>query len=138
AARHGGWSIWGRPTAPASTAYKPPSIRSPPATRSSSETPSWSSWRPGVPIELLTLLKFLLLFVLYVFIARTMRAVTLDLYGPRRRAATPPRPAAATPPAGRRSRKIPKEIVVHGQGGRPLVVPLGGRGVILGRARSAD
>ena len=93
-----------------------------------------------MPVELLTLLKFLLLFLLYVFIARTLRAVTVDLYGGRRRGSAPPRPAVASPaPAtARRSRKIPRQIVIHGQHGAPGVVRLSGRGVVLGRARSAD
>jgi hypothetical protein len=93
-----------------------------------------------VPIELLTLVKFALLLLLYVFIARTLRAVTADLYGPRRRAtAPPPRPAVPTPtPAPRRSRRIPKEIVVHPPTGNPQVLGLSGRGLVLGRSSAAD
>ena len=93
-----------------------------------------------MPIELLTLLKFVLLILLYLFIARTLRTVTVDLYGGRRRTASPPRPAVAAPPSAtsRRSRKIPRQIVVHGQTGAPLVVRLGGRGVVVGRGGSAD
>ena len=92
-----------------------------------------------MPVELLTLLKFVLLFLLYVFVARTMRAVTADLYGQRRTAA-PPRPAVAAPTdtGARRSRKIPREIVVHRPDGPPAVIRLSGRGVVLGRAGSAD
>jgi hypothetical protein len=93
-----------------------------------------------VPIELLTLIKFALLLLLYVFIARTLRAVTADLYGPRRRAtAPPPRPAVHTPtPAPRKSRRIPKEIVVHPPTGSPQVLGLSGRGLVLGRSGAAD
>lgn len=86
-----------------------------------------------MPVELLTLLKFGLLALLYLFLGRTVRAVTVDLRGPRRREA-PPRPAVV--PAGdqgRRSRKIPREIVLHPPTGAPRVVPLGGRGLVLGR-----
>ena len=92
-----------------------------------------------MPVELLTLLKFVLLFLLYVFVARTMRAVTADLYG-QRRSNAPPRPAVAPPTdaSTRRSRKIPREIVVHHHDGPPAVIRLSGRGVVLGRAGSVD
>jgi pSer/pThr/pTyr-binding forkhead associated (FHA) protein len=92
-----------------------------------------------VPVELLTLLKFGLLFLLYLFLGRTVRAVVTDLRGPRRRSAPPPRPAVAGPTdAGRRSRKLPKELVVHPPSGPPQVIGLSGRGVVLGRSAAAD
>jgi hypothetical protein len=87
-----------------------------------------------VPVELLTLLKFGLLALLYLFVARTVKAVAVDLRGPRRRA-TPPRPAVA--PGGepaRRSRKIPRELVVHPPNQTPKVLALGGHGLVLGRS----
>jgi pSer/pThr/pTyr-binding forkhead associated (FHA) protein len=92
-----------------------------------------------VPIALLTLLKFVLLAMLYLFLARTLRAVVVDLYGPRRKPATPARTPVA-PPADqpRRSRKIPREIVVHPPNGGSSKVGLGGRGLTLGRAGQAD
>ncbi len=90
-------------------------------------------------ITLLTLLKFALLLLLYVFLARTLRAVVVDLRGPRRKAGPPPRPAVATASeSGRRSRKIPKEIVVHAPSGSPRVLGLAGHGVTLGRSGHAD
>lgn len=90
-------------------------------------------------ITLLALLKFVLLLLLYLFLARTVRAVVVDLYGPRRKSGPPPRPAVATAsePA-RRSRKIPKEIVVHAPTGPPRVLGLSGHGVTLGRSGHAD
>jgi len=93
-----------------------------------------------MPVELLTLLKFALLLLLYIFVARTLRAVTTELYGPRRRNAPPPRPAVASAPAPtpRKSRKIPKELVLHPPSGQPQVLGLSGRGVVLGRAGAAD
>lgn len=92
-----------------------------------------------MPIELLTLLKFALLLLLYLFIARTLRTVTVELYGPRRKNEPVPRPAVASPAqAPRRSRKIPRQLVVHGTSGSPQVIGLSGRGVVLGRAASAD
>lgn len=93
-----------------------------------------------MPVELLTLLKFALLALLYLFIARTLRAVSAELYGPRRQGRAPsPRPAVAPPPdQGRRSRRIPKEIVIHPPTGRPAVFGLSGRGMVLGRSERVD
>ena len=93
-----------------------------------------------MPIELLTLLKFGLLGLLYLFVARTVRTVSVELYGNRRKVATPsPRPAVAAPAdTARRSRKIPKEIVLHPLEGSPRVVGLSGHGLILGRGGAVD
>jgi hypothetical protein len=91
-----------------------------------------------VQIALLTLLKFVLLALLYLFLARAVKAILTDLYGPRKKSA-PPRPAvASTPPPGtRKSRKVPREIVVHPPSGRPQVHQLGGHGAIIGRSSQA-
>ncbi len=93
-----------------------------------------------MPIELLTLMKFGLLALLYLFVARTVRTVSVELYGGRRKAAPPaPRPAVAAPPdATRRSRKIPKEIVLHPLEGPPRVIGLSGHGLVLGRHGAVD
>ena len=92
-----------------------------------------------MPIELLTLFKFGLLALLYLFVGRTVRVFASDLTPTRRRAAPAPRPAVAAPSEpNRRSRRIPKELVVHVPGGSPRVVPLIGHGVVLGRGPSAD
>jgi len=95
-----------------------------------------------MPLEFLTLLKFGLLLLLYLFLASTVRAVVVDLYGPKRKRAAPSRPAVA-PAAGvkdnRRSpRRAPKEIVLHHPSGRPQVVALRGDGIVLGRAPHVD
>lgn len=93
-----------------------------------------------MPIELLTLLKFGLLGLLYLFVARTVRVFAGDLAPSRRTATSPaPRPAVAAPSEpNRRSRRIPKEIVVHTPDGKPSVIPLTGHGVVLGRGPNAD
>lgn len=92
-----------------------------------------------MPIELLTLMKFGLLALLYLFVARTVRTVGVELYGGRRKAAPAPRPAVAAPVDGaRRSRKIPKEIVVHPPEGQPRVVALRGHGLVFGRGGNVD
>lgn len=91
-----------------------------------------------LPNALLTLLKFALLLALYLFLFRAIRAVAVDLYGPRRKPA-PPRPAVARPSdPSRRSRKPPREIVVHAPSGTPAVRPLGKRAITLGRASGMD
>lgn len=87
-------------------------------------------------VAVFTLLKLGLLALLYLFLARTVRAVTADLYGRRRRdRRAPPRPAVA-PSEQRRGSRPPREIVVHPPDGRPRVVPLDGQPVTLGRAPS--
>lgn len=93
-----------------------------------------------MPIELLTLMKFGLLALLYLFVARTVRTVGVELYGSRRRT-TPlaPRPAVAAPvDTTRRSRKIPKEIVLHPLEGSPRVIGLRGHGLLFGRGDGVD
>ncbi|GGI02912.1 FHA domain-containing protein [Egicoccus halophilus] len=87
---------------------------------------------------LLTVLKFGLLLLLYLFLARTLRAVVVDLYGPRRTSPPTARPAAATPaPSPRKSRKTPREIVVHRPDGGSRTFGLGGHGVTMGRSSAA-
>lgn len=90
-----------------------------------------------MPVGLLTLLKFVLLILLYLFLLRVIRVVVADLYGPRKRKAPPARQpvAAAEPP--RRVRRVPRELVVHPPNGRPDVVQLNGNGVTLGRSNVA-
>ena len=95
-----------------------------------------------MPIELLTVLKFGLLLLLYLFLASTVRAVVVDLYGPRRRPTAPPRQAVA-PAAGlisepRKARRVPKQLVVHHPDGKPQVVGLRGDSLTLGRAGHVD
>lgn len=91
-----------------------------------------------MPVQVLTLLKLLVLLALYVFLARAVRAVVTDLSGAVRRPASP-RPAVAPSDATerRRSRRIPREIVVHAPGTEPRTVVLNGRGLVLGRAGAA-
>ena len=94
-----------------------------------------------MPLEFLTLLKFGLLLLLYLFLASTVRAVVVDLYGPRRKPAPPTRPAVA-PAAGatdsRKPRRAPKELVLHHPSGRPQVIALRGDGISFGRANHVD
>lgn len=91
------------------------------------------------PIFLLAI-KIAFLLVLYLFVARAVRAVLLDVYGPRadrpagrkrqkQRQPAPPKPA-------RSARKMPKELMVNDLDGRRSV-PLRDS-VTIGRAASCD
>ncbi len=92
-----------------------------------------------MPVELLTLLKFGLLALLYLFVGRTAKVFAGELGSTRRKAAPAPRPAVAAPSEpNRRSRRIPKELVLHAPDGGPQVVALSGHGVVLGRGPTAD
>ncbi|MEX2550458.1 MAG: FHA domain-containing protein [Nitriliruptoraceae bacterium] len=93
-----------------------------------------------MPVELLTLLKFALLGLLYLFVGRTVKVFAAEVAPNRRRPSKPaPRPAVAAPSEpNRRSRRIPKELIVHPPTGSPRTVGLSGHGVVLGRGQSAD
>jgi len=86
------------------------------------------------PIFLLAV-KVAFLIVLYLFVARAVRAVVIDVFGPkaeRRRApAYTPRPAPARSP-----RRPPRELVVTDASGR-RTIPLK-ESITLGRAATCD
>lgn len=93
-----------------------------------------------MPPIVLTLVQGLLLLLLYLFVARAVRAVIRDVR------ATGPAPAGAPVVAGpaprtsrrgkrgNRPRALPGELVVHPPEGRPQVVPLDAHDVSFGRA----
>jgi pSer/pThr/pTyr-binding forkhead associated (FHA) protein len=93
------------------------------------------------PIFLLAV-KVAFLIVLYLFVARAVRAVVLDVFGPRaerRRPKkgnrTPSRPVPRPGP-GRPSRRLPREVVLNDEGGR-RTVPLKDS-LTVGRAATCD
>jgi pSer/pThr/pTyr-binding forkhead associated (FHA) protein len=92
------------------------------------------------PIFLLAV-KVAFLAILYLFVARAIRAVVLDVFGPRaerRRPARMGRGRAAAPrqaPA-RPARRLPRELVVADAGGR-RTVPLKDS-MTVGRAATSD
>jgi pSer/pThr/pTyr-binding forkhead associated (FHA) protein len=90
------------------------------------------------PIFLLAV-KVAFLIVLYLFVARAVRAVVIDVFGPkaeRRRApAYTPRPAARPTPA-RSPRRPPRELVITDASGR-RTIPLK-ESITLGRAATCD
>jgi len=93
------------------------------------------------PIFLLAV-KVAFLVILYLFVARAVRAVVLDVFGPRaarrrprNRPSAPTRPVPRTGP-GRPARRLPKELVVSDEGGR-RTVPLKDS-LTVGRAATCD
>jgi hypothetical protein len=100
-----------------------------------------------MPPIILVLLQGLFLLLLYLFLARAVRAVVRDI----RTSAAPPRaapPRAGARPAGARSgarqpapsqrrasRRQPSELVVHTPGGKPRVVALDSEEVRFGRSQ---
>ncbi len=92
-----------------------------------------------MPEFFLLAVKVAFLVVLYLFVARAVRAVILDVYGPRAQRRRPPRPPARPAPAPgpvRHGRRAPRELVVVDASGR-RTVPLGEE-VTVGRAASCD
>ncbi|HUH07975.1 MAG TPA: FHA domain-containing protein [Egibacteraceae bacterium] len=86
-----------------------------------------------------TLLQGMFLLLLYVFVARAVRAVARDMMTapaahPRARR-VPARMAQRQRPT--RSRSRPRELVVHSPGERPIVLPLDGEDITFGREDSA-
>jgi pSer/pThr/pTyr-binding forkhead associated (FHA) protein len=90
------------------------------------------------PIFLLAV-KLAFLVILYLFVARAVRAVVLDVFGPRatrpRRQQVVARPAGR-PAAQRAARRLPRELLVNDAAGR-RTVPLQ-ESLTVGRAASCD
>jgi pSer/pThr/pTyr-binding forkhead associated (FHA) protein len=88
-----------------------------------------------MPPIVFVLLNGLFLLLLYVFVARAVRAVVRDVVRAPAPARPPARPAAraTAPTAPRKRRAQPGELVVHVPDGRPRVLPLDGE-IRFGRA----
>jgi pSer/pThr/pTyr-binding forkhead associated (FHA) protein len=90
------------------------------------------------PIFLLAV-KVAFLIVLYLFVARAIRAVVLDVFGPRAERRRHPSPASypsrPTPPA-KATRRPPRELVVNDANGR-RTIPLK-ESITVGRAATCD
>jgi pSer/pThr/pTyr-binding forkhead associated (FHA) protein len=92
-----------------------------------------------VPPIIFVLLNGLFLLLLYLFVARAVRAVVRDVArppAPARVAAARPAARPTAPTGPRRSRSQPRELVVHHPDGRPRVLPLDGSEIRFGRAES--
>jgi pSer/pThr/pTyr-binding forkhead associated (FHA) protein len=91
-----------------------------------------------MPPIVLELLQGFFLLLLYVFVARAVRAVVRDIHT----AGSMPRPGAPRPsprqPNRERLRRAPGELVIHVPDSRPRVIRLnGGSDVTFGRTDSA-
>jgi pSer/pThr/pTyr-binding forkhead associated (FHA) protein len=87
-----------------------------------------------VPVLVLSILKFLFLALLYLFIARAIRVIYLDLVGPR----VPRSSAPASVPAPRKRRAQPRELLVTEQEGSPRSYPMSAEPLTIGRAESCQ
>ena len=84
-----------------------------------------------MPVFVLTILKILFLALLYLFIARAIRVIYLDLVGPR----APQRsPAPASTPAPRRKRAQPRELLVTDPDGAARRYPMASEPLQIGRS----
>lgn len=89
-----------------------------------------------MPPVIFVLLNGLFLLLLYLFVARAVRAVIRDVVRtpvPARAGATRPAARPTAPTGPRKTKAPPREIVVHTQDGRPRVIPLDGE-IRFGRA----
>jgi pSer/pThr/pTyr-binding forkhead associated (FHA) protein len=87
-----------------------------------------------VPVLVLSILKFLFLALLYLFIARAIRVIYLDLVGPR----VPRSSAPASVPAPRKRRAQPRELLVTESEGSPRSYPMNADPLAIGRAESCE
>jgi pSer/pThr/pTyr-binding forkhead associated (FHA) protein len=90
------------------------------------------------PIFLLAV-KVAFLIVLYLFVARAIRAVVLDVFGPRaerRRSPSPPSYPSRPTPSAKATRRPPRELVVNDANGR-RTIPLK-ESITVGRAATCD
>lgn len=88
-----------------------------------------------MPQLVLTTLKFLFLALLYLFLARAIRVIYLDLVGPR--VPRPQKPATRAD-APKRKRVAPKTIVVKESEGEPRTFPVAGEPLTIGRAETCE
>ena len=93
-----------------------------------------------MPPIFLLLVKIAFLVILYLFVARAVRAVVLDVFGPRaerrRSRGAPGYQSRPTPQPAKPSRRLPRELVVSDANGR-RTVPLK-ESITVGRAATCD
>jgi pSer/pThr/pTyr-binding forkhead associated (FHA) protein len=91
--------------------------------------------KPAVPPIVLFALQALVLLLLYLFVARAVRAVIRDV-----RRDAPSRRAAPSPPASRPGARTgsASQLVVHRPEARPELVALDGNEIRFGRSRDCD
>lgn len=84
-----------------------------------------------MPEAVLDILKYFFLFLIFLFLARAVKAMILEISGPRaaRSLASPAAPATPTRPAGR----APEKMAVTAPGSKPRMFDIGDE-LIIGRA----
>ena len=87
-----------------------------------------------MPVLVLTILKILFLALLYLFIARAVRVIYLDLVGPR----VPRSASPASVPAPRKRRAQPRELLVTEAEGSPRSYPMNAEPLSIGRSESCQ
>ena len=87
-----------------------------------------------MPVLVLTILKILFLALLYLFIARAIRVIYLDLVGPR----VPRSSSPASTPAPRKRRAQPRELVVTEAEGAPRTYPMNAEPLAIGRSEGCQ
>ena len=91
-----------------------------------------------MPVAVLTVLKLVLLVLLYVFLLRVTRVIAADLFGLGRPSRRTQRPAVTTAPPTRKVRRHPRELVVHPPNGESVEVAMNGATITLGRSNTAS
>jgi pSer/pThr/pTyr-binding forkhead associated (FHA) protein len=87
-----------------------------------------------VPQIVLTVLKYSFLALLYLFLARAVRVIYLDLVGPR--VPRPPRPAKPAPDPAKKKRQAPRMLVVSEPDREDRTIPLEKEPVTIGRGEA--
>ncbi len=87
-----------------------------------------------MPQLVLTALKFLFLALLYLFLARAIRVIYLDLVGTRAPRPAQPRPAAQP----KKKRASPRTLIVTDAESEPRTVALTAEGITIGRGDSCQ
>ena len=88
-----------------------------------------------MPHLVLTVLKYFFLALLYLFLARAVRVIYLDLVGPRVPRPQAPRPQQETP---KKKRQLPKTLLVREADREDRTYALDGEGLTIGRADSCQ
>lgn len=89
-----------------------------------------------MPQIVLTTLKYLFLALLYLFLARAIRVIYLDLVGPRVPKPPPPRPVPGEMP--KKKRPAPKSILVTEGEGASRTFPLDDAALTIGRSDGCE
>lgn len=91
-----------------------------------------------MPIVVLTILKLVLLALVYLFLFRVTRVIAADLFGVGTARRKTPRATVASAPPTRKVKRHPRELVVHPPNGEAVQVAMNGSTITLGRSTAAS